>query len=314
MEQPGETSGPQANESNVTKPQSLIDSVFIGPTGLRAGWRLAVYVAMLYFLTFAVSFLFSPLFRLIPEGRMHEPYQVLIGDSIEFFSAVVSAIVMARLEQRPFSVYGLPVRRDFRRNFWDGVLWGIVSITLLLAIMRALGLVYFGHIALPTIRLIKFAAFWGLVFLVVAFCEEFVMRGYAQFTLSDGIGFWPAAVVLSSIFGAAHLLNPGENWHGAVGAAVIGFFWCFTLRRTGTLWFGIGMHVAWDWCETFLYAVPDSGLIEPGHLFNSTFRGKVWLTGGPAGPEGSVLLFIVIAALWILFDRLHPEVKYKVTA
>ena len=42
----------------------------------------------------------------------------------------------------------------------------------------------------------------------------------------------------------------------------------------------------------------------------SSLHGSRWLTGGSVGPEGSVLVFVIIAALWILFDRLYPEAKY----
>jgi uncharacterized protein len=78
------------------------------------------------------------------------------------------------------------------------------------------------------------------------------------------------------------------------------------LRRTGTLWFAVGMHASWDWGETFLYSVPDSGTIAPGHLLNSSFQGSAWLTGGSVGPEGSVLVFVLIGAMWVVFDRMYP--------
>jgi membrane protease YdiL (CAAX protease family) len=91
---------------------------------------------------------------------------------------------------------------------------------------------------------------------------------------------------------------------------VIGFFFCLTLRRTGTLWWAIGFHMSWDWGESYLYSVPDSGGTAPGHLLNSSFHGPDWLTGGSVGPEGSYLVFVVLVVLWILFARAYPEVKY----
>src|SRR5581483_6729785 len=72
----------------------------------------------------------------------------------------------------------------------------------------------------------------------------------------------------------------------------------------------VGFHAAWDWGETYFYSVPDSGQVFPGHLLNSSFHGPRWLSGGSVGPEGSVLLFFVIAMTWVAFDRLHREVKY----
>ena len=97
---------------------------------------------------------------------------------------------------------------------------------------------------------------------------------------------------------------------GILGAMVIGFFFCLTLRRTGNLWFAVGFHAAWDWGESYFYSVPDSGGMAPGHLLHSSLQGPRWLTGGSVGPEGSVFLFVLLALLWVVFDRVYPEVKY----
>jgi uncharacterized protein len=157
-------------------------------------------------------------------------------------------------------------------------------------------------------RLVRFAAYWWVFFLVVGFFEEFFLRGYLQFTLTRGIGFWPAAITLSCVFGLFHLRNGGEQWRGILAAVVIGLFFCLTLRRTGNLWFAVGFHAAWDWGESFFYSVPDSGMVSPGHLLNSSPRGPEWLSGGSVGPEGSVLCFVVIALVWISFDKIFRRV------
>jgi hypothetical protein len=74
----------------------------------------------------------------------------------------------------------------------------------------------------------------------------------------------------------------------------------------------VGFHLSFDWGETFLYSVPNSGTVEPGHLLNSSFHGPMWLTGGSVGPEGSIFVFVLIALLWILLDRMYPHAKYPV--
>ena len=116
-----------------------------------------------------------------------------------------------------------------------------------------------------------------------------------------------SAVVLSAAFGLIHLRNDGEHWPGLLGAAWIGLFLCFTLRRTGNLWFAVGFHAAWDWSETFVYSVPDSGLVSPRHLLKSSLHGPHWLTGGSVGPEGSVLCFLVIALVWLAFSQAYRK-------
>jgi hypothetical protein len=112
--------------------------------------------------------------------------------------------------------------------------------------------------------------------------------------------------VISAVFGAWHLGNRGEDIIGTVSVFVIGMFFCLTLRRTGNLWFAVGLHASFDWGETFLFSVPNSGLVAPGHLLNSSFHGPVWLTGGTVGPEGSVMAFVVVALAAAIFSRVFP--------
>jgi len=173
--------------------------------------------------------------------------------------------------------------------------------------MRLLGVFSFGGVALHGERVWKFAAFWAVFFLLVALFEEFAFRGYTLFTVTQTAAFWPSALLSSVIFVCTHRGNAGETWIGALGAGAIGLFFCFTLRRTGNLWFAVGVHASWDWAQSFLYGVPDSGAIVPGHLLRASFHGPVWLTGGTVGPEGSVLLFVVIALMWAAFARLYRK-------
>jgi membrane protease YdiL (CAAX protease family) len=277
---------------------SYVRTVFLGPDGLRAGWGFAFYVAMFYPLQFVAS-RWANSVELGATGlwsMMLEEFGILVA-------AVVPALILARVERRPWGVYGLPARQAFGKLFWVGAMWGFASITLLLAAMYGLRLFEVGHLVLHGVRILKFALFWAVYFLLVGLFEDFHFRGYLQFTLTRGIGFWPAAVLLSSYFGWTHHSNEGERWTGLLAAALIGLFFCLTLRRTGSLWFAVGFHAAWDWGETFFYSVPDSGTMFPGHLLKTSFHGPAWLTGGMVGPEGSLLCFLVIAVVCVVFER-----------
>jgi membrane protease YdiL (CAAX protease family) len=291
--------------------ESALRKIFLTDSGLRAGWRVALYLAGFIALAILFSFVLRPL---VPQPKPDglQRWVLLLGECIYFAAAIIPAFAMARLERRSLGTYGLPGGRAFGALFWHGVVWGLVAITVLLLVLRGVGVFHYGSLAVHGVRALKYAAFWALLFLLVGLAEEFLVRGYTQFTLGDGIGFWPAAVVLSCIFGGLHLKqelalgDPPRAWAGVLGAAAIGLFFCLTLRRTGSLWFAIGMHASWDWGESFLYSVPDSGTQAQGHLLSSSFHGNAWLTGGPVGPEASLLLFVLIAIMWLLFDRMYP--------
>lgn len=235
----------------------------------------------------------------------------MIGLTGAMLAALLPGFVIARIEGRPFGDFGLPAHSAFGRNFWVGALWGIVGLSALLVPMRLAGAFQFGPLAIHGTRLLEFAVFYAVFFLFTGFFEEFLVRGYSQWVLSKGLNFWPTAVLLSAGFGALHGGNPGESKAGLAAAGLIGLFFCLTLRRTGNLWWAVGFHMSWDWGESYLYSVPDSGAMMPGHLLNSSFNGPAWLTGGTVGPEGSLLVFLVIAAMWVLFDRMYREVKWK---
>ncbi len=295
---------PSAPDFAVANQPSYASTLFLGPGGLRPGWGFAFYVVSFYLLQkLVVDLAWS---RDLGSSGL---WSMLLEELGSLVVAVIPAAILARVEGRPWKAYGLPGKQAFGRLFWIGALWGFAGISLLMFALYGLHAFTFGHVVLHGARLVRFAAFWGLMFLLVGLFEEFLLRGYTQFTLTRGIRFWPAAVVMSCMFGLIHLRNEGEQWRGLLAAAFIGFFFCLTLRRTGNLWFAVGFHALWDWGETFFYSVPDSGMVAPGHLLHSSLHGAQWLSGGSVGPEGSVLCFVVIAVLWFAFDRMYPKAR-----
>ena len=142
---------------------------------------------------------------------------------------------------------------------------------------------------------------WAGVFVLVGVAEEFGSRGYALRSLSEGIGFFPAALLTSLWFGFLHL-HEGDPWYGALNTAVFGFFAACTWRATGSLGFAIGYHAAWDYTQSVIFGVPDSSFTMAGSLLSTRTAGPVWLSGGMVGPEGSLvtyaqLLIMILIAL-----------------
>jgi len=102
---------------------------------------------------------------------------------------------------------------------------------------------------------------------------------------------------MSLFFGLGHSGNPGETPLGLAAAGLIGLIFCLTLWRTGSLWWALGFHASWDWAQSFLFGVADSGTMVQGHLFATHPTGKVLLSGGATGPEGSALILPLIVAI-----------------
>ncbi|MFY9842945.1 MAG: CPBP family intramembrane glutamic endopeptidase [Terriglobales bacterium] len=284
--------------------ESPLRDIFSGPAGLYPGTRWFIYLAMAFVVFQLEGWLLSS------RSHPNDLWSRMMIEAAMMLAAIFPAFVMARIEGHQFGDFGLPTQYAFGRNFWAGTLWGIASLSVLMLALRVAGAFEFGSLALHGPRIWKFALYYLVLFLLTAIFEDFLMRGYSQWVLSRGMYFWPTAALLSVAFGYIHGANPGEAKTGLAAAALIGFFLCLTLRRTGNLWWAIGFHMSWDWGETYLYSVPDSGTVLPGHLLNSNLHGPEWLAGGSVGPEGSYLVFAIIGALWVLFDRAYPDVKY----
>ena len=297
--------------TRVMPPSSPIRRVFFGEDGLRAGWRFLIFVVLLVLCVVAIRLglrQIPPLRRVLDQAQSGT-----ITPSFEFVfePAVIAGLflvtfLMAKIEKRSFWSYGLPLKGAFGKLFWQGAIWGLAMESIETFAIYVLHGFSFGSLALSGFPLVKYALLWAFAFVLVGIFEEFSFRGYAQFTLARGIGFWPAAILLSALFGAVHLGNPGEGWIGALSVLFFSLFACFTLLRTGSLWFAVGLHAAGDYAETFVYSVPDSGMKATGHLLNSSFHGARWLTGGTIGPEGSVLDFVVFLIAFVVFGRLYP--------
>src|SRR5689334_14065677 len=287
--------------------EGILNKIFLNEQGMRPIWRLLIYATLVAAFGFCALMIFQLAFsptRGIFNLSYWFPYEVL-----SFTVVYGAALVMARIENRPPGVYGLPLKVAFGKLFWQGCLIGLIEVSALIGLIAASGGYSFGDIALHGRDVLRWALLWALLFAFVGLFEEFLFRGYTQYTLAESIGFWPAAIVISLFFGRVHLGNPGESWPGVAGVVMIGLIFAFALRRTGNLWLVVGWHASFDFGETFLYSVPNSGIVFQGHLSNATLHGPDWKTGGSAGPEASIFSFLIMGMLAIAIHFLFPAKK-----
>jgi uncharacterized protein len=283
-----------------------VGRIFLNGSRIRAGWRFGMFLALYLAGEKALDFLLP---KILPDLGMTWT-GMLPNEAVEFALVAVISWLMSRIERERFSAYGLPLFRGAGWLFVTGVVWGIIPSILILIPLYFAGACSFHGLALRGSDLVISALGWALAFIGVGFAEEFLFRGYSLKTLAEGIGFWPAAVALSSLFGLVHLIfKPDEGWIDPISVSLYGLFWCLTLRRTGSLWFAVGFHAASDYTDMVVFAEPNTGNEGkplPGHLLDVRFHGPDWLTGGPRGTEASLQVFVVLAGLFFLFDRACP--------
>jgi hypothetical protein len=289
-------------------PHSDLRAIFIGSNGIRAGWRFFIYLLIIAAIT--------TLIRLVRgwhrphTTNLEDPVAILRGEWIAFTTTAVAAWIMSRIEKQPWGNYGMPWRYVFRSRFWMGALFGFAALSCLMGALHLTHCYYIDGMAIGGAQIWKYGGIWLAAFIGTGFFEEFLFRGYAQYTLASGMGFWPAAVLTSALFLVAHTGNSGETALGIADVFLFGMLACFIWWRTGNLWFVVGFHAFWDWGLSFVYSVPDSGLVSTGHLFNSRVQGNHWLSGGTAGPEGSAFSVGVLIVSFIGVALLFPEKRF----
>jgi membrane protease YdiL (CAAX protease family) len=283
--------------------------VFFNDHGLRAGWRLLIYIALIFCLLFAIL---TPLAHKLQPLAGHGAPGPEVQAAVETFSFLLfllAAFIMSRIERRRMGDYGLPLKsaRVLQRFVTGYVFWGFLPLYICLLVLHIFHAYDFGSLALHGRDIWIWGAKWGVVFVMVGLSEEFLLRGYSLFTLADGIGFWPAAIFMAALFGLGHAGNTGETRIGLIATVVFALFASTTLRYTGNLWLAVGAHAGWDWGQSFFFGVNDSGFQAPGHLLSPSVHGPVWLSGGSVGPEGSIVTLILWALMSIIFVLLYRK-------
>jgi membrane protease YdiL (CAAX protease family) len=328
----------ETDDLNFAPPAAMIapldapgaNGIFFGRFGFRAGWGMAIFVF------FTLIFLaISGAFGLAASGHMKEmlvaqryakshpnaprpsfdlvPASVIANDGTSFLLMLATCWLFAKAERRKLAYFGISKQR--LADFFPGALWGLASLSLLIGVLRATNVLYFDARLLSGAAMVGYAIKWLIAFLFVGFSEEYMLRGYLQYTLTRGlfglaesisperarfISFWIAAVIMSLLFGALHLGNGGENAFGISQVVLVGLVFSYALWRTGSLWWAIGFHMSWDWAQSFLYGVPDSGNLSFGRLVQTHISGRPLLSGGVDGPEGSVYCLPIILLVGVI--------------
>ncbi len=321
-------SNPALKPTEPTAPSAL-HKIFIGPDGLRAGWGLLIFIALFVALMYSANVVSHKLHPPAPKAANASTDVSLrfgfINESVPLLFVLLVTWIMAKIERRPVSVYGFGDSRKLP-HFLAGLGWGVVSLSILVATLLKTGFLVIDRRLLFGSEILGYGAIWLLAFVLVGLLEEYLTRGYVQYTLTRGLaglyqrafktshsvtlGFWTAAVIFSILFGLSHGNNPGESPIGLLSAGLGGMVFCFSLWRTGSLWWAIGFHTSWDWAQNFLYGVADSGVIIQHRLLLTHPVGKPILSGGTTGPEGSIFIVAILPVIFLIILFTLPRGEY----
>jgi membrane protease YdiL (CAAX protease family) len=306
------------------KPQPFrLRTVFIGKEGLRAGWSVLIFIVIFGVLQ-GIS--------ILAIRKMHlaiQPTEIslsfgFINEALSAASVLFATWIMSKIERRGRS-YGYGGTNTMKL-FLAGLATGLFLISLLVFTLWKSGVLAIEGRIMFGADVLRYGVLWFLAFCLVALFEESVTRGFLLYTLTRGLaglyrtlfktqystalGFWTAAVIMSVIFFIGHTSNPGESPVGLLSVFIGGLFFSYAVWRTGSIWWGIGMHAAWDWGQSFLFGVADSGLMVQHHFLASHPQGKPVFSGGTTGPEGSILILGVLAVGSLIVFLTLPQGRY----
>lgn len=240
------------------------------------------------------------------HDRSWRPSIFIWGEGLSTAGSILATWLIALVGRRRFADLGYR-RRNAGRDLAIGSLYGLAAVALLVGGIAAFGGFSPGHLMMSGSSLATYAVAWIIAMFGIGLSEETEFRAAGLLTLADAIGFWPAAIATSLIFAGLHYFfkGPTENLADALSVGLLGLFLCFTVLRTGAIWFAVGFHALFDYAALYIFGAPNSGNQQgkaiATRLLTGSFHGPAWLTGGPLGVEASWLVFPIILALFLVF-------------
>jgi uncharacterized protein len=247
--------------------------------------RLISYVAAILVVAAIINIMGKVLIPLLPSS-LHEPMTV-----------AKNLLLLVTV----FSLYPLLVRAFERRvanetgsrgrwpDFLAGCAIGALLIGVIYLVMYALG------IAHPQAG----SGFAGFIVaalrpLSVAMLEELLFRGVLLRITEEVSGTAVAIVVSSVLFGLAHAANPGATPFTIFALTVeLGILLSLAYVLTRNIWLAVGIHMAWNFMQGFVFGTEVSGSRESFSVFTTSMTGPDLLTGGSFGVEGSIVSLLV---------------------
>jgi CAAX protease family protein len=270
--------------------------VVLGRHGLRAGWGVLLFLVLVGLIQLALVLALAAfgVHRGDVVGDPNSPQGTIAVTAMGLIGVAGATVLMMLIERRPPSDYFLGPRGLVLR-FALGLVAGAATMALLAGALMAAGVLRVDRIETRPEALAASGLLWAAAYLLVALFEELFLRGYLLAKLARSLGFRVAAVGTSVLFAAGHIANAGESPIGLVSVVLIGLVLAYSVWKTGSLWWAIGFHAAWNWSETFVFGVANSGFPAQGSVLITHPAGPAWLSGGMTGPEGSLANLAAIA-------------------
>ena len=276
----------------------------------NAAGRILLFLALFYALVTLGTLLFGFALRTLRGPA------VFLGAAVVLGAALIAGAVLIRVvDKRDVGALGTAWTPRTWPDMLVGFGLGVGAIALAAAVLVVGGSLRYvmepGNAWLWLDGLLQQA--W--IFLVAAFAEEALYRGYPFQVLAQTFGGVAAALVTSIAFALGHAQNPNVGTFGLVNIFLAGVLLSAAYLKTRSLWLPTMLHLGWNWGMASLLDLPVSGFeIIDTPFYDPVVRGPEWFAGGSFGPEGgiagSVGFLAALAALFLLRNvRVAEEMR-----
>lgn len=214
-------------------------------------------------------------------------------------------------EKRIFWTTGLTLENALK-NYSFGMLIGFGMIAIPVSLKFLVGSVDFesnpnaweGWVAVPGVLILLVG--W----IVQGAAEETLTRGFLLPIFGVRLGPAWGILISSMLFAALHLLNDNLGLIALLNLFLFGVFASLYAIREGGLWGVFAIHSIWNWAQGNVFGLEVSGEdFGATTIFNLKETGLDLLTGGLFGPEGGLIvtMVLIIGCLVIYYQSVYKR-------
>lgn len=284
--------------------------LFFNERRLRSGWRLLLFIMLLFGLSFFFASIFFASYEPPQSANEAGTLQTLLLNGLFILPLLLASLLMTRyVDGRPLISLGLGLGLQTLRQFFIGALLGALMISSFFVIALGLGWLKVSPQNLSVTDTLKTLSLYALGLLGAAVFEELLSKGYVFQTLLEGVGVYSTVFLTSVAFSLLHMGNPHMTLLGLINLGLAGVLFAVAYLRTRALWLPMGLHFTWNFFQ-YGFGLPISGIEFPDSPLKVELTGPLYLTGGAFGPEGGLIttaIFAITIDFLMLSKKLKPE-------
>lgn len=269
--------------------------------------RLPVWVCIPLFI--GIFFVFMMLFSVLARAALSLMYGAKADDlgmmgymlleGSMLLAALAAAVVMLRIEGRPFSELGLSVK-GHAGGLWYGFLMAALIYLIGFGLSWTIEEVEVIGFSFRPLNLLAALLF----FLLVALFEEIMMRGYILgHLLYTRLNKFLSLFVSAALFAFLHVFNPGIGLLPMVNLVLAGLLLGASYLYTRNLCFPLSLHLFWNWLQGPVLGYQVSGNDFMPAMLELRLPEANVLNGGTFGFEGSLICTLLMVVCTFLIIR-----------